>query len=50
MKKKTTPKKAKAKSKTPASKVGQNAAIKRALIEKGGLNKEWARKHLVVIS
>ena len=37
-------------SKAKPSKAKQNAAVKRLLIEKGGLNKEWARKHLVVIS
>lgn len=27
-----------------------NAKLKRLLVEKGGLNKEWAKKHLIVLS
>lgn len=49
MKKKTTSKEAVAQSIRLKKQSKQNAAIKHALIEKGGLNKEWARKHLVVI-
>lgn len=43
--------KKKAKPKTYGVKPAKpNAKLKRLIVEKGGLNKEWAKKHLIVLS